>query len=164
MKHDLAIPAPSSFGTNTCRQATSAIMSFSLAEFMCNDQRLDGEQAEFFAEIGRTILESVDWKQIEQGPWMSFVVQSRQASLAMKCARHPSDFDDVTFSSVVVRQGKSSIDHLPMTQYAGVLKSNLDLFAARLTELLQCSHSQPFSSDLEKVLKDVSLMVNTFRN
>lgn len=136
----------------------------SLAEFMCDDQRLDDEQAEFFAETGRTILESLDWKQIEQGPWMTFVVQSRRASLAMKCARHPSDFDDVTFSSVVVSQGKSSIEHLPMTRYARVLKNNIDLFAVRLSELLQCSHGQHFSSDLEKVLKDASLMAKAFRS
>ena len=133
------------------------------AESMCNDQRLTADNAEFFCETARTILESMSWEHLDLDSWKWFVHESKTASLAMRSDQRPSDFEDIPFSSLVVCQGMSSCESLPRSRYAGILQRDIPLLAARLDDLLQQFQYQPFSNDLGKVAKDVAKMRKAFK-
>lgn len=130
---------------------------------MCNDPLLTADNAEFFSETARTILESISWEHLDLDAWKWFVLESKMASLAMACEKRPSDFEDLPFSSLVVCQGTSSCESLPRSRYAGILQRHIPLLAARLDDLLQQFQYQPFSNDLEKVSKDVAKMMKAFK-
>lgn len=124
------------------------------------DDRVGDEECELMREAGRSLLETLDPANLHLQTWKDFIVSCAIASMAQKCNAQLSDFQDVTFGSLVPYLGSTSLARLHAHPRARLLRVELPQVAAKLRCFLLWKEYEDMRPEVEQLLSDLDTAMN----
>ena len=119
----------------------------------------DDEKVEFMKEVCRTVLEMVDADMIEFEAWKLLVVASAKASVNMKSGVGIREMSNMTFNSLVCKEGDLMLYELHTHRFAGNLKRELPSLKEIVDKLAQDKYFEWYWVALEMAQHDIKRLM-----
>lgn len=138
---------------------TGVSMAYPMMRLLFVDDRVGDEDCELMREAGRSLLETLDPSHLHFNTWKHFIVSCARVSMAQKCDAQLSDFENMTFGSLVPSIGSTSLDRLHVHPRARLLRIELPQVARKLRCFLLWKEYQDVRSEVEMLLSDLDSAV-----